>query len=287
MAQVRRVGVAGLAVNLLVSALKLVAGIAGSSQAVVADALHSLSDSATDVALLVGVQYWSKPPDAEHPHGHRRIETLVTTVIGAVLAGVAVVLTYNAIVTLYERHATPPGWIAFGAAAVSIVVKEILYRWTARVGRRIKSSAVIANAWHHRSDAMSSIPAAAAVAGAAISPDWSFLDHLGAVVVSFFILQAAWGIAKPALGQLIDTGAPTAAKDEIEAIALRVEGVRQVHAVRTRFMGSALQVDLHVKVDPELTVRAGHDISETVKAQLLSQGPDIVDVVVHLEPHEG
>ncbi|MBN1341950.1 MAG: cation transporter [Phycisphaerae bacterium] len=284
--QVRRVTVIGLLVNLILSGLKLLAGLIGSSQAVVADAVHSLSDSVTDVAILIGVRYWSKPPDDEHPHGHRRIETLVTTLIGVILASVALGLTYNSVVTLRDKHASPPGWIAFAAALLSIASKEILYRWTVRVGRRIKSTAVIANAWHHRSDALSSIPAAIAVAGAALLPGWSFLDHVGAVVVSFFILQAAWKIMMPALGQLIDAGASEDDLKRIRALAMSVDGVRHVHAIRTRYIGSGVQVDLHVKVDGNLTVYEGHDISEAVKRRLLDDGPDIVDVVTHLEPYK-
>jgi cation diffusion facilitator family transporter len=285
-AQVRWVTWVGLVINLMLSALKLTAGIVGASQAVVADAIHSLSDGVTDVAILVGVRYWSKPPDAEHPHGHRRIETLVTGMIGLLLAGVAVGLVYNALVTLREKHGAPPGWIAFAAAVVSIISKELLYRWTIMMGRRIKSPAVIANAWHHRSDGLSSIPAAVAVAAAALSPGWSFLDHVGALVVSVFILQAAWSIMAPALGQLIDTGVSKDARDRIRSVALAVDGVKLVHAIRTRHVGSGVQVDLHVKVDGDMTVRKGHDISEVVKRHLIADGPDVVDVIVHLEPYE-
>ena len=283
--QVRRVAGVGLVTNLILSAIKLVGGLVGASQAVVADAVHSLSDSVTDVALLVGVQYWSKPPDAEHPHGHRRIETLITTAIGVLLAIVGLALGLNAVASLRETHTGAPGWIAFAAAVVSIFSKEILYRWTVRVGRRIKSSAVIANAWHHRSDGLSSIPAAAAVAGAALSPGWWFLDHIGAVVVSLFILQAAWRIAKPALGQLIDAGASAEDREKIREIAMSVDGVEHAHAIRTRYVGSGVQVDLHVKVRADLTVREGHDISEVVKQRLMAEGPDVVDVVAHLEPY--
>ncbi|MFH1738764.1 MAG: cation diffusion facilitator family transporter [bacterium] len=282
--EVRRVTWIGLGVNIALSIFKLAAGILGRSQAVVADAVHSLSDSSTDIAILVGVRYWSQPPDEGHPHGHRRIETVVTTLIGMILAGVAVGLVYNALGTLRDRHSAPPGWIAFAAALISIVSKEGLYRWTWSVGKRIKSPAVVANAWHHRSDALSSFPAALAVAGAAISPSWSFLDHVGAVVVSLFILQAAWRIAWPALEQLADKGAPGEHRELIRSLALATGGVRVVHAIRTRHIGSGLQVDLHILVDGQMTVREGHDISETVKQNLIEQGPDVVDVVVHLEP---
>lgn len=284
--EVRRVTGAGIVANLFLSALKFVCGIVGSSQAIVADAVHSLSDTTTDAAILVGVSYWSAPADEGHPHGHRRVETFVTLLIGALLAGVAAALIYNAVTTLGEEHARPLGWIAFGAALVSIVSKEILYRWTVAVGKRIKSSAVMANAWHHRSDSLSSIPAALAVLGAKIHPAWAFLDHMGAVVVSIFIFQAAWQIARPALGELVDAGAPEQDRERIRAIAMETDGVRQVHAIRTRYVGSGLQVDLHVLVDSAITVRRGHEISGAVKHGLLAEGPDVVDVVVHVEPFE-
>lgn len=283
-AAVRRVTLVGLATNVALSGLKFAGGILGHSQAVVADAVHSLSDSATDLVVLVGVRYWSRPPDEAHPHGHRRIETVVTASIGVILAAVAAGLAYNALATLPARHANPPGWIAFAAAVLSIVSKEVLYRWTVRRGKRLRSSAVVANAWHHRSDGLSSVPAALAVAGAALHPAWSFLDHVGAVVVSLFILQAAWRITWPALGQLVDAGASRKERERIRDIVLATSGVGRLHALRTRYVGAGLQVDLHILVDGQLTVRQGHDISETVKRRLLDQEPDVVDVLVHIEP---
>ena len=155
------------------------------------------------------------------------------------------------------------------------------------VGRRIKSAAVVANAWHHRSDALSSVPAALAVAGAALKPSWAILDRVGAVVVGILILQASWKIVAPALGELVDAGAPLEAREKIEAIALGTGGVKLVHAIRTRYVGSGLVCDLHVKVDPEATVRQGHEVTERVKARLLAEGPEVLDVVVHLEPYVG
>ncbi|MBN1477732.1 cation transporter [Candidatus Sumerlaeota bacterium] len=283
-AEVRRVTWWGLIINLLLSALKFAGGILGSSQAVVADAIHSLSDSVTDVAVLVGLRFWSKPPDESHPHGHRRIETLVTVAIGLLLAAVAVGLAVGALRGLRRLDLPSPEWIAFAAAVVSIGSKEWLYRWTVAVGRRARSSAVIANAWHHRSDALSSIPAAVAVAGAAFHPAWSFLDPLGALIVTLFILQAAWRIVKPALWELVDTGAPPEECEEILRLAEETEGVTNAHALRTRYVGPGMHVDLHIEVDPEITVREGHDISEKVKSRLIDQGPSVIDVVVHLEP---
>ena len=285
--RVQRITWVGLSVNVCLSALKFVGGFLGGSQAVVADAVHSLSDMTTDVAILVAVRYWTKPADATHPHGHRRLETVVTLSIGLVLAVVATGLLWNAIVTLREQHTTRPGWIALAAALISIGSKEFLYRWTASAGRRIKSTPVIANAWHHRSDALSSIPAALAVAGAMVGPAWSFLDHLGAAAVSLFIYQAAFKIIRPALEKLMDSAAPEEKLQHIRAIAMETDGVKRVHGIRTRYVsGSSLAVDLHIEVDGAMTVRNGHEISEAVKKRLLAEDPEVADVVVHLEPYE-
>jgi cation diffusion facilitator family transporter len=268
------------------AALKFIVGFIGASQAVVADAVHSLSDTATDAAVLLGVRYWSAPADEEHPYGHGRIEAIVTAALGVTLTGVALGIGYNAIATVRAEHIKQPGWIAFIGAAASIIIKEIMYRWTLAVGRRARSAAVMANAWHHRSDALSSIPAAIAVVVALVHPDWAFIDHIGALVVSLFILHASWGILRPAFEELTDRGAPEYIRNRIEVLVMAMEDVEAVHAIRTRRMGFGICVDLHVIVDGKLNVREGHDISEAVKRQLLVNGPDVVDVVVHLEPCE-
>ncbi len=286
MEQIRRVTLWGLGVNLGLAGLKFIFGILGASQALVADAVHSLSDMSTDMAVLVGARYWSAPADVEHPHGHGRIETLITSVIGIVLGGVGVGLGWRAISTLHARHAAMPGWSAFGAACLAILAKEMLYRWTAQVGKRIKSPAVIANAWHHRSDALSSLPVAIAVLGTQIRPDWVFLDHIATVVVSVLILHAAWQITWPALRELIDVGAAHQEREAILHLASGTEGVQAVHKLRTRYVGPGLHVDLHVLVKPELTVGEGHVIAGIVKERLLKEGPDIVDVLVHVEPYD-
>ena len=283
---IKRVTLIGMVVNVVLAALKFAGGVIGGSQAVVADAVHSLSDMTTDVAILVGVSIWGKPADDTHPYGHRRLEPMVTLGIGIVLAGVAAGILYNAVSTITEPHEKGPEWIAFWAALVSIVSKEVLYRWTAAAGRKIRSMSLVANAWHHRSDALSSIPAALAVAGAAVKPAWAVLDHIGAVIVSVFIFKASYDIARPAFDTLIDHGAPDDVIGELERIATETRGVQSVHKIRTRYIsGESLTVDLHITVDEHLSVRDGHDISEEVKRRLIELGPDVIDVVVHLEPH--
>ncbi len=282
----RRVTRVGLVVNLLLSAVKLVGGIMGSSQAVVADAIHSLSDCLTDVVILVGVHYWTKPPDKDHPYGHRRIETLVTVFIGLTLASVAFGLIYGAIQSFREPSDSLPGPMALIAALISVAVKETLYRWTRKRGARIKSSALVANAWHQRTDALSSLPAAVAVVAIMINPELAFLDAVGALLVSLFILHAAWRIIMPGVGQLTDRGASPDEVEKIKRIVLTVGRVKNTHHIRTRSSGYGLQVDLHILVDGALSVRDGHRVAELVKARLIAEVPHIIDVVVHTEPHD-
>jgi cation diffusion facilitator family transporter len=285
--QVRLVTWTGMLVNILLSTFKILAGYFGKSQTILADGFHSLSDTLTDVAVIVGVRYWSAPPDETHPHGHSKIEAIITQFIGLVLVVVAVGIVYKAVITLHEMHTTPPDWIALIAALVSIASKEILYQWTVYVGKRARSSAVVANAWHHRSDALSSIPAAIAVAAARLFPSWSFVDHVGAIVVSLFILQAAWKIVWPSLKELSDTGASPELTRDIERIVLATQGVQSLHKIRTRQTGYGYHVDLHIQVDGSMTVLEGHNISEQAKARLMQNCSEVLDVIVHLEPESG
>jgi cation diffusion facilitator family transporter len=283
--RVSRVGWVGLFSNLVLAAAKAAAGILGHSQAVLADALHSLTDSVTDITVILGVKFWTAPADDRHPHGHGRIETLVTVVIGLVVGGVAIGMGAEAIRGLRDGPEAHPTGIALAVALTSILVKEVLYRWTAEVGREVRSRALVANAWHHRSDAISSIPAALAVAVAMVDPEWAVVDRVGAVVVCLLILQASWRILRPALDQLIDAGAPVSDRRRIEELALEVDGVEAAHAVRTRYVGSDLAVDMHVEVDGGLSVGEGHAIAVAVRRKLVEEGPNVSDALVQIEPH--
>jgi cation diffusion facilitator family transporter len=285
-AVVRRVTWVGFAVNLVLSGFKLAAGLLGNSAAVVADAVHSLSDCVTDVAVLVGIRYWSRPPDAGHPYGHQRIETLVTAFIGLMLAAAAFGLGWHAIEGLTAERDDPPTLVALVAALSSIIVKEALYHYTRIAGTRVRSSALTVNAWHHRSDALISIPAAAAVGLALFDPTLAFLDHVGELLVAMLVLVAAWKIATPALDQLVDRGASVADTKAIQRLAEAVPGVREVHGLRTRFSGVGLMVDVHVLVAGSLTVCEGHRIADEVKRVLVTDGPNVEDAVIHIEPFE-
>jgi len=285
-AVIRRVTLAGMVVNILLAGLKFAFGIIGHSQALVADAAHSLSDLGTDLALIIGVRYWTAPADDDHAYGHHRIETMVSAVIGLFLAAAAVGIGYRALTSIRDATSTPPGWIAFVGALVSIVLKEILYRWTAAASRRIRSTALAANAWHHRSDALSSLPVALAVLVAIYYPDWSFVDQVGALLVTVFLLHAAWRILFDALGELTDRSAPSGDRRRILELSRGIDGVRDIHALRTRLSGGGTQVDLHIQVYGTLSVMEGHEIAGAVKSRLLAEGPGVMDVVVHIEPIE-
>ncbi len=282
--EIKRITWVGVGVNVFLSGVKLFLGILGGSQAVVADAVHSISDLSTDFAVLFGVRFWSKPADKSHPYGHGRIETIITIVMGLVLLLIGVGIAYHALIT-FSDNAGRPSWIAFWGAFFSIVFKEALYRWTVAVGRKVKSSAVVANAWHHRTDALSSIPVAITVAVASVSSRWAFLDNIGAFVASLFILYASWKIIHPALYELVDAGTSKRNREKIESIVLDTDGVKSFHALRSRRMGASWYIDLHIQVDPHLSVLEGHNISEQVKVRLIKEGPEIADVVVHLEPY--
>lgn len=284
--EVQRVTLWGLVANLILAGLKFVGGVFGFSQALIVDAVHSLSDSATDLAVLFGATYWTAPADEDHPHGHGRIETIITCAIGIMLAVVGLGLCYRALEALRQPPTALPEWAAFCIACASIVGKELLYQWTVRVGKRVGSAAVVANAWHHRSDGLSSVPVAVAILGTRFNPDWTFLDPVAATIVAVLILQAAWKISWPALRQLSDVGVSNKEVAKMRHVATETDGVMAVHALRTRHIGHGLQVDLHVRVDPELTVREGHDIAHAVKRKLLEEVVDVVDVLVHVEPHD-
>jgi cation diffusion facilitator family transporter len=283
---IRKIAWVGIGVNVVLAVFKLAAGIYGNSRAVIADGIEALLDIFTVILVYAGSRFWSRPPDESHPFGHGRMETLVAVIIGVSLVGAAVAIGWESLTTLNEQHAAPPGWIAAIAALASIIGKEILYRWTLGIGRRIKSIAVVATAWHYRSDAFSSVPVVIAVTGAILLPAWTFLDHLGAVVVSMFILHAAFKITWPNLKELIDAGAPAEVRRRIREIACANRGVLQVHDIRTRYIASSIQADLHLIVDGGLTVRQGHDIAREVETRLIRDIEELVDVVVHVEPPE-
>lgn len=279
------VGFVGMAWNIGLSSIKIVAGVLYSSQALIADGIHSVSDLATDIAVIVGVKYWSAPPDESHPYGHAKIETLVTAFIGMTLAGVGITIGWEVVMTILRRESSNPGHIALYAALLSIISKEILYHWTIYKARQINSNALKANAWHHRSDAISSVPVVIAILVSFYFPEFPSADSIGALIVSGFIVHSAWGILKPTLLDL--SGAvDKECGEKIKETALTVPGVISVHTVRARIFGAFFHADLHVMVDPDISLIDGYRISHAVK-YTLRKDPNlkISGTVIHLEPY--
>lgn len=275
-----------LILNIALSAGKLLLGLAGRSNTLVADAAHSLSDCITDIGILIGVRYWSAPADDRHPYGHWRLESLVTIAMGISLLTVAGGLILHAWHIFEAGKATTPAWYTFLAAATTVIVKESMYRWTEHKAKKLQSRALSANAWHQRSDALSSLPASIAIGAATIFPDLHFIDPIGAVIVSIFILFSAIRIISGALAELMDESLPPEKLSDIEKTVCAIDGVTDVHALRSRRNGPGFFLDLHVLVPGELTVRASHDIARNVRQTLIQSELHIMDAIVHIEPDD-
>ena len=282
---IKKITYYGMFVNLFLSILKIVTGFIGNSQAAIADGVHSLSDLTTDFAIIIGVKYWTAPPDEEHPYGHGRIETIVTALIGFILLLTALGIGWEAISSIRDKHIESPTWLSLIGIGFSIVLKEILFRVTMKYSKTTKSKSLEANAWHHRTDTFSSIPAFIAVLIAVNYPTLAFVDHIGAMVVAVIILKVAWSIVSNSFSELTDKGARKEDIEKIRDLATSIKDVREVHGIRSRKHGVDTFMDIHVLVDDNMTVKDAHDIADKVKDILLEQGPEISDVVVHIEPY--
>lgn len=282
--KIRNITLIGLFANILLSGIKLALGLLGNSQAVVADALHSFSDTASDFVILFGVKYWTAPADEGHPFGHQKIESFVTILIGLILMGVAAGIGWHAIVSMMNPSQTPLSWMVIIGPVLSVIVKEIMFRLTYQVGVETCASSVRANAWHHRTDALSSIPVLVAVAACLFNPNLAFLDPVGAIIVSVFIIKVGLDIIFSGISELLDTGMSAQELAALGKTIMAIPHVKGFHRIRTRKIAGSFYIDLHLEVEGSLTVTAGHDISEAVKQILLNKNKRIMDVMVHLEP---
>lgn len=284
-----RVTLAGTAVNAILVLLKFAAGILGRSSALVADAVHSLSDFVTDIIVLSFVRISGKPRDEEYGYGHGKFETFATMIIGVILTITGIVLMANSIrliIASLDGIGLPkPSGVALAVAAISIVSKELLYRYTVRIGHRLRSDAVIANAWHHRSDALSSIGTVTGIAGAMfLGESWRILDPLAAAVVSIFIIKAGYDIIRPAINELLEASLPKEQRDELERIITGVPGVEGFHNLRSRKIGDTIAVDLHIKMDGDMRLTEAHDIASQVEAEIRRHFGPKSTIYIHMEP---
>lgn len=277
----------GVVINIVLSGGKITAGLLFGSQAVLADGVHSLTDLVSDVVVLLSLRYGDRPADARHPYGHRRLHTLVSLLIGTALLALAWKIGYRAIRSLHETPSPIVGPWPLTLVLATIPLKEFLYHLTMSVGRRERNPAIIANAWDHRMDAMSSVAAAAGIAGAMfLGKGWAILDPIAALVIATFLLLTAAKLVWDSAEELIDR-APAAKKmARIASIVLQTRGVRAYHAIRARKLGGQVDMDVHVVVDPTLSVREGHDIAADVRRRIRFADASVQQVIVHVEPDE-
>ncbi|WP_296899046.1 cation diffusion facilitator family transporter [Thiohalocapsa sp.] len=282
---IARTALVGAVANLVLSVVKILVGILGQSQSLVADGIHSLSDLATDALVWVAGRQASRGPDDEHPYGHGRYETMATLALSLVLLAVAIGVGWDAALRLFSPgDLLKPSWITLYAACASIAVNEWLYWYTLAYARRVRSDMLRANAWHHRTDAISSIVVLIGIGGTLAG--LPYLDAVAAFVVAVMIARIAWELGFDAARELVDTGLEPERLAAVRETILNVGGVRDLHMLRTRSMGGTVSTDVHVLVDPYISVSEGHLISVKVEQELKQRIDEIEDVTVHIDPED-
>ena len=284
-----RVTIMGSIVNAILVIGKFVAGIWGHSSAMIADAVHSLSDFLTDIVLLLLVRLSSKPADNDHDYGHGKYETIATSIIGMVLFGVGAMLAWNGMVKIIHFLQGEPGQspekIAFFAAIVSIVLKEMIYRVTKRIALEVNSQALEANAWHHRSDAFSSIGTGLGIGIAILLGDkWAVLDAVAAIVVSFMIVITAIRLLRQASGELLEESLPKETEDRIEELVYRDHDVSDIHRLHTRRIGSIIAIELHLRLPGNISLEESHRHATIIEHTLKEEFGQGTHIMLHIEP---
>lgn len=284
-----RITFIGFIINILLTIFKFSAGILGRSSAMIADAVHSLSDLASDIIVLIFARIAGKPVDESHRYGHGKFETFSTFIVGVILAFAGIGILWEAVSKIIDffngELTTSPEIIALIAAAVSIIVKEILFWATLKVGKTQNSQMVIANAWHHRTDAMSSVATLFGIGGAIfLGKNWIILDPLAAGLVSIFIIRVAYKIIKPAVNDLLERSLPPDTRDEIISIVSSTKDVQNPHNIRTRRIGNNFAIEIHIYIDKDMSVQKSHDVTLVVEQKLKDRFGEQTHVVIHVDP---
>ena len=287
--QIYRITLVGSAGNALLVVFKFVAGIIGHSAAMVADAVHSLSDFITDIIVLVFVSISAKPQDSSHDYGHGKFETLATLFISLALVAAAIGIIVSGAKKLAAwlngADLEAPGSLALWAAVISILMKEWMFRFTARKGRELDSPALKANAWHHRSDALSSIGAAVGIGGAVLlGGRWTVLDPLASIVVGAMLVKVAWEIMRPSLGELTDESLPEKTEAEILEVFHSFSNISEPHNLRTRRIGNRVAIEAHIRMDGNMTLQRAHEITSKIEGELKKRFGSGTIVTLHMEP---
>ncbi|WP_353572241.1 cation diffusion facilitator family transporter [Candidatus Albibeggiatoa sp. nov. BB20] len=280
---IRNITLIGVIGNILLSFIKLVFGWLGNSQALIADGIHSLSDLISDAVVIVAAKWSTEQADDEHPYGHGRIETLAAVIVGGILIFVAILMLFDAAQRLWEaEYLFIPTMLSLIVAFLSIIIKEALFQYTMIAAKKIRSPMLKANAWHHRTDAISSVIVFLGIIGTFAGFMW--LDAVAAIGVSFMIAHVGWELGVRGLKELIDTALDAEKVTQIEHKIKVIDGVRTLHMLRTRYMGSHALVDVHLLVNPRISVSEGHQIAETARQTLIDEFEEISEVMVHVDP---
>jgi cation diffusion facilitator family transporter len=277
-----QVTIVGALVNLLLAIVKIIIGIIGHSHALIVDGIHSFSDLLSDAIVVIAAKKGKQCPDADHPYGHARIETAFAAVLGGILITVGIGIVIDALDKLNSGAVVTPEIITIWVALLSVLSKEVLYRYTLVYANRLNSSILKANAWHHRSDAISSIVVLIGIIGSMAGIP--YLDTAAAVIVSMMITKIGWDIAKESIEELVDKGLEPEKVHAISKHINAIPGVSHMHMLRSRQMGAEALLDVHIEVSPQLSVSEGHRISDEVSLQLKRSFPDITQVLVHIDP---
>jgi len=287
--QIYKVTLMGSVGNLALLIFKLIAGVVGHSSAMIADAVHSLSDFVTDIVVLIFVRISVKPQDASHDYGHGKFETIATFLVGLALmmAAVGIIVPGVQKLILWWNGAdlAAPGWIALWAALVSIAVKELLYQMTVRKGKALNSQLMVANAWHHRSDALSSVGAAIGIGGAIwLGQRWTMLDPLASVVVGLMLIKVVWDLLKTSMNELTEGSLSEETEREIMEIITAVPGIQQPHNLRTRRIGNRIAIEAHIRMDGSMSLNEAHEQATAVERKLKERFGSSTYVSIHMEP---
>ena len=274
----------GLVINVALSIFKMLAGILGFSYAMIADAIHSISDCLATGIVYVGLRIGEKPADESHPYGHANAETIAAFLVALIILATGVFVGVSAVHLIADKHLETPATIALAAAVASIVTKEGLFRYTLKVGKKNNSPAVITNAWDHRSDAYSSVAALVGILGARLGVQ--YLDPVAGLVVSAFIVRISLALLRPNIGILMDEKPRSAVLDQIKATALEVGGVKATNSIKVHRRGSTYTIDMEIAVDSSLTVEQSHEVAGEVKNRLMSEIEHVQDVMVHVNPYQ-
>lgn len=287
--EIYKVTLVGSAGNVALLTFKFIAGVLGHSSAMIADAVHSLSDFITDVVVLAFVHVSAKPQDEDHDYGHGKYETFASFIIGLALIAAATGIIVSGAAKLIDwargEQLTEPGWLALAAAIISIVVKEVLYRYTAKSGKRLDSQALVANAWHHRSDALSSIAATVGIGGAILLGNrWTVLDPLASVVVGVMLVKVSFGLLRSSVGELTESSLSSDIEREIEEIICSFPDVSEPHNLRTRRIGNRFAIEAHVRMDGNLPLTVAHERASAIEERLRQRFGRETHVTIHMEP---